>query len=725
MKRRSFLFPLACLAALGAAHCGDSTSNNNNGGGDGGNNPPPGGGCPAGMSGGSGSLGAWAVTPSGTMEDLKEVWGTAANNVYAVNALEVRRFNGMMWVGGPTPPEIEADSQHRGGPPALESVGGFDMSSVFLGANTIPPEGSAEVGRALIIKVMGTTGTPSFPEPRGVTKGFWGFAANDIWAVGGDYALHWNGMRWESRSAGIPRNSDLQAVWGASPTDIRAVGVGVFKWNMGTSMWEAENVPAVGSSGFLSIWGSGANDVWLVGRSAAQHWNGQTWKRFFTGTTESLYGVYGFAANDVWAVGDRGAVTHWNGAAWSVVPSNTQNGLRGIWGSSARDIWAVGDRGTIVHYTGGMGNGGGPSNTDLCASAVGDGRGLRIAAANASACARKGDGTVACWGDNAARQLGDGTTTTRYEPTTVMGLTDVTQVTIGRFHACAVKTDGTVWCWGTGRSGQLGDGMNVDHPTPTQVSNLMDAAQVAVGNAHSCAVRRNGNITCWGQNDSGQIGDGTNSNRQFPATTSTPIADMVTVAAGLSHTCGLRANGSVVCWGANSAGQLGVGNTTPSPMGLTVPGIADALSLASGTSHTCAVRVNGQVLCWGGNMFGQLGNGTTTNSASPIAVMGLSDAVAVATGANHTCAVRRTGAVMCWGVNTAGQLGDGTTMNRTTPVAVTGITDGALVAAGNDFSCVVRGGGTATCWGNNINGQLGRGMTMGSSAQQPAPVNGL
>jgi alpha-tubulin suppressor-like RCC1 family protein len=94
------------------------------------------------------------------------------------------------------------------------------------------------------------------------------------------------------------------------------------------------------------------------------------------------------------------------------------------------------------------------------------------------------------------------------------------------------------------------------------------------------------------------------------------------------------------------------------------------LALSSGYSHTCALKSDNTLACWGFNNGGQLGDGTTTKSTLPLAVASVNAVAAVATGASHTCALKTDGSAACWGSNSAGQLGDGTMTNRPAPTAV-------------------------------------------------------
>ena len=139
-----------------------------------------------------------------------------------------------------------------------------------------------------------------------------------------------------------------------------------------------------------------------------------------------------------------------------------------------------------------------------------------------SACARIADHTVQCWGWNDHGQLGDGTTTNRWSPVSVFGLTNVAKLTVGGYHACAVLADGTARCWGDNTHGEIGDGTTAQRLTsvsvaaPTGDGVLSGIADLRAGYDFTCALLTSGDVYCWGWNDYGQLGDGTTTDRYTP-----------------------------------------------------------------------------------------------------------------------------------------------------------------------------------------------------------------
>ena len=175
----------------------------------------------------------------------------------------------------------------------------------------------------------------------------------------------------------------------------------------------------------------------------------------------------------------------------------------------------------------------------------------------------------------------------------------------------------------------------------------------AGGESHTCGVRSDGTVACWGSAAWGQ--------------TTPPAGTFTQVSAGYFHTCGVRSDGTVTCWGYDGFGQA------TSPAGTFI-------QVSAGQYHTCGVRTDGSVACWGYNGSGE---------AAPPA--GTFTQVSAGVG-SHTCGVRSGGTVACWGFNGHGEA-------TPPPGAFT------EVSAGYFHTCGVRSGGTVACWGDNSENQ--------------------
>jgi hypothetical protein len=89
----------------------------------------------------------------------------------------------------------------------------------------------------------------------------------------------------------------------------------------------------------------------------------------------------------------------------------------------------------------------------------------------------------------------------------VPGLTSAQRVAVGTEHACALVRGGTVRCWGSGKKGQLGDRAGRSYSSyPVAVADLTDVVDITAGEEHTCVLRKDGSVWCWGDNSHGQLG---------------------------------------------------------------------------------------------------------------------------------------------------------------------------------------------------------------------------
>lgn len=300
---------------------------------------------------------------------------------------------------------------------------------------------------------------------------------------------------------------------------------------------------------------------------------------------------------------------------------------------------------------------------------------VAVRAGNAHTCALTDEGGVKCWGQNTVGQLGDGSTISRTTPVDVSGLTSgVISITAGGFHTCALTDSGGVKCWGYGLYGQVGVGDQDQHETPVDVSGLTaGVVDVSAGLYHTCALLTDGSAQCWGYGLYGQLGNDSDADQLTPVPVNDLPVDAQRVHAGAFHTCVLTTGGGVRCWGANVVGQLGDGTTEEREDPVVVNGLADGVvEVAAGDAHTCALKENGAVMCWGRGTEGQLGDGSTAlKTPEPVTPTGLTAGIAaLGSGAFHSCGVTTSGGLECWGQNQFGQLGNGTQVRSTTPTDV-------------------------------------------------------
>jgi alpha-tubulin suppressor-like RCC1 family protein len=261
-------------------------------------------------------------------------------------------------------------------------------------------------------------------------------------------------------------------------------------------------------------------------------------------------------------------------------------------------------------------------------------------------------GHVLAWGFNALGELGTGGTTASLVPVRpkLPKGTKVKAISAGCDHSLALTTTGQVYAWGFNQNGQVGNGSNTDQHTPVRVHlpQGVTATLIAAGCNHSFALSSSGQLYGWGRNDEGQLGDSTRMDRNVPVPITIILRRLVhlreaaapkliAVFAGCNHTLALWANGTLLSWGDNGAGQLGdgsIGGFSDVPISVQYPSGDIIKGISAGCMHSMALTSTGQVLTWGDNSFGQLGNGTTDTSGvpAPVTLPGGRTATTVAAG---------------------------------------------------------------------------------------------
>jgi hypothetical protein len=230
-------------------------------------------------------------------------------------------------------------------------------------------------------------------------------------------------------------------------------------------------------------------------------------------------------------------------------------------------------------------------------------------------CALTSDGLAACWG---------GTTVA---PTTQMSI----DISGNSDEGCALGPCGDVTCWGTYESGV---------PAGTRLT------RIAAGWNFACGiVLGSGTIQCWGSDDSGQ--------------TDPPQGTFTEIGAGAYHACAITPAGAVQCWGAGSAlggldgGTDAGGNTNVAYEGQAIPPSGTFRAVAGGYAHTCAIRDDGTIACWGAGTTGTGCGSSSYDCGQSMPPAGTFQEVRP--GFTNTCGIQSSGGILCWGSNTGGR----------------------------------------------------------------------
>jgi alpha-tubulin suppressor-like RCC1 family protein len=210
------------------------------------------------------------------------------------------------------------------------------------------------------------------------------------------------------------------------------------------------------------------------------------------------------------------------------------------------------------------------------------------------------------------------------------------------------------------------------------------------------------------------------------------------IATTVTHSCAIRSDGLLWCWGNNARGAIGNGpvdSTTQarqvvisgatSDNGWTQISVGGEVPSGINRSVSCGIK-SGELWCWGDNTMGQLGitSFTAGFSSAPQKVLSGTSFKAVSVSSAQVCAVSTSDALFCWGFRSAA-LGASCTPNPAftaasvcnTPVAVSGTWNS--VSVGTQHACGIRTTGEVACWGVNLQGEVGAG---GTSSSTPVDV---
>ena len=267
-------------------------------------------------------------------------------------------------------------------------------------------------------------------------------------------------------------------------------------------------------------------------------------------------------------------------------------------------------------------------------------------------------------GSNTSGQLGVGEHVSQCSsPCLVEALaqTKTQQVSCGGAHTCCIVQSGLLYSWGLGESGALGlgDTQSRSLPVLVRLDENCKAEKVSCGGRHTALLAKGYYRTAlytWGRGDVGQLGNASRENQLSPS--KIQISEiLVDVDCGEVFTALLTRDGRVLMSGANSAGQLGRGNTKNSYVFIEVDGLEKVVVRAVKCGEfTAAVTEEGELYAWG--------NGELRPKN-----LELEDIVDCDVG-GVGMAVKENGEVWIWGRNSSGELGTGDYKSREKPVKV-------------------------------------------------------
>jgi hypothetical protein len=304
----------------------------------------------------------WAyglISPTTPQREMRSVWGTGANNVYAVggasSAPQFWRWNGAAWTQMTPLP---------GGPASSYcAIDGFSANQfIAVGYN-------GQITRGNGASTAGWTDETLSPAVPDDFFDVWCAGTDDYFAVGGNtttpaaiiYRSTTPGTWTQIPPANLPGGGagvNLTGIWGvrgATTWDIWAVGDGGALWYSSDTL-HFTSVFSPTLKNIFGVWGSSASDVWAVGaQGVVLHYNGNTWTVVSDSTWEDMEALAGTAGNNVWVCDTHAtnpSIFHYNGAGWTAEPHPAAAPLRDAHAITATEVWAVGDSGTVLRRSG-------------------------------------------------------------------------------------------------------------------------------------------------------------------------------------------------------------------------------------------------------------------------------------------------------------------------------------------------------------------------------------
>ncbi|MFW2387671.1 MAG: hypothetical protein ACN4G0_05010 [Polyangiales bacterium] len=357
----------------------------------------------------------WTEVEVPNVNSIDDLWGTSANDLYAIYRSRVMHFDGAEWstVDTGLPTDVRWLAISGSGSDHVVLVG-FEPQAPYAPRfahfdgsdweeHEVPttdrlvdvwsagPSATFAIGQSgSILRFDGQELTAMQGTNGQALQSIWGTSATEVFVAGEGSIRRFDGSTWSSMVS--PSNPDVgfpqrfRSLFGFGGNRLFASGKGLHFFD-GES-WE---VRLSHSSSINKIWATSPEDVLFVGSATHRYdgftvepedfggfeqpnlraawgtkertyaaggggemfvYDGENWARMTSNTSTTFFDITGTSEDDVFAVGYNGVIVHFNGAAWGGMISGTDAHLRGVWAAAPDDVYAVGYEGTILHYDG-------------------------------------------------------------------------------------------------------------------------------------------------------------------------------------------------------------------------------------------------------------------------------------------------------------------------------------------------------------------------------------
>ena len=232
---------------------------------------------------------------------------------------------------------------------------------------------------------------------------------------------------------------------------------------------------------------------------------------------------------------------------------------------------------------------------------------------------------------------------------------------------------------------------------------------VSANGGHTEAIKLDGTLWSWGANSYGELGIGDNKGKHIPVQVGFDTI-WKQVETGDQFTIGLKNDGTLWSWGSNSCGRLGDGTSINHNIPIQIGVDADWGQVAVKSVHILALKNDGTLWGWGSNYNWKLGTGVLQQCyLTPTQIGTDTDWQQIITGFDHSFGIKKDGSLWAWGLNNFGQLGIGSTIDQKTPIKINSDLDWKYVVAGVYHTMAIKNDSSLWGWGDNSVGQLAMG----------------